>query len=42
VWIPCCAIELIMQHKYILQDSPEVQGRYMHFTHLHISCLALT
>jgi hypothetical protein len=32
----------IRQPKSILQDSPEVQGMYMHFTHLHISCLTLT
>jgi hypothetical protein len=28
--------------KFILQDSPEVKDTYMHFTHLHISCLTLT
>jgi hypothetical protein len=42
VWIPCCAIGLIRRPKFILQDSPEVEGTYMHFTHLHISCLTLT
>jgi hypothetical protein len=26
----------------ILQDIPEVYGSYMHFAHLHISCLTLT
>jgi hypothetical protein len=32
----------IRQPKYILQGSPEVQGTYMHFTYLHISCLTVT
>jgi hypothetical protein len=32
----------IRQPKSILQDSPEVYGTYMHFAHLHISCLTLS
>jgi hypothetical protein len=32
----------IRRPKYILQDSPEVYGTYMHFAHVHISCLTLT
>jgi hypothetical protein len=32
----------IKRLKSILQDSPEVYGTYMHFTHFHIICLTLT
>jgi hypothetical protein len=32
----------IRRPKSILQESPKVLGTYIHFTHLHISCLTLT
>jgi hypothetical protein len=42
VWVPCCAVGMTRRPKSILQDSPEVQGMYMHFALLHINCLTLT